>query len=107
MIRAELYRQDRPTVVVDRLDDTNPGAWARLQEAFARGILTGSARQSVVHPDVFMAELDVLRDIRAVFAERVELGPTLTSQLRLMADDRRARSVAIEAGEASETELEA
>ncbi|RWC38438.1 MAG: DEAD/DEAH box helicase [Mesorhizobium sp.] len=107
MIRAELYRQDRPTVVVDRLDDTNPGAWARLQEAFARGILTGSARQSVVHPDVFMAELDVLRDIRAVFAERVELGPTLTSQLRLMADDRRARSVAIEAGEARETELEA
>lgn len=106
MITAELYRQGRPTVVVERKDDTNPGAWARLQEALARGILSGSGQRSVVHADVFLAELDVLRELRAVFAERCELGETLTSHLRSMADDRRAREAAIASPAIADVDLE-
>ena len=75
MITAELYRQVRPTVVVERRGDVNNGAWARLQEALARGIEAGSPSQTVVSVDVFLAELGVLRELRFVFGERVELGP--------------------------------
>lgn len=95
MISAELYRQGRPTVVVERKAKASAGAWARLQEALARGVLSGAADRTVVHADVFLAELDVLRELRAVFAEPIEFGPTLTAQLRSMADDRRAREAAI------------
>lgn len=94
MIRAELYRQDRPVVLVEKRDETNAGAWARLQEALARGILSGSAKQTTVHADVFLAELDVLRELRAVFGEKIEFGNTLTSHLQSMAADRRAREAA-------------
>jgi SNF2 family DNA or RNA helicase len=99
MITAELFRQGRPTVVVERKDGVNPGAWARLQEALARGIESGSPTRTIVHADVFLAELGVLRELRAVFGERVEPGPTLSDQLRAMASDRRAREAVVDAGE--------
>lgn len=89
MITAELYRQGRPTVIVERGEDTNSGAWARLQEALARGIESGSQNQTVVHADVFLAELNVLRELKTVFGERFEPGPTLSDQLRSMALDRK------------------
>lgn len=107
MIVAELYRQGRPTVVVERKDDVNLGAWARLQEALARGIESGSATRTVVHADVFLAELGVLRELRAVFGEKVEIGPTLSDQLRSMAGDRRAREAIVDAEEPSQAVLEA
>lgn len=107
MIVAELYRQGRPTVVVERKDDVNLGAWARLQEALARGIESGSATRTVVHADVFLAELSVLRELRAVFGEKVEIGPTLSEQLRAMAGDRRAREAIVDAEEPSQAILEA
>jgi SNF2 family DNA or RNA helicase len=91
MISAELYRQGRPTIIIERTDDTSVGAWARLQEALARGVLSGSRNQTVVHADVFFAELDVLRELRNIFSEPLDLGPTLTSHLRSMGDDKRAR----------------
>lgn len=106
MISAELYRQGRPTVIVERSADANAGAWARLQEALARGVLSGSTNQTVVHADVFLAELDVLRELRAVFAQPLHLGQTLTAQLRSMADDRRAREAAV-AGAGESPDLEA
>lgn len=107
MITAELYRQVRPTVVVERRGDVNNGAWARLQEALARGIEAGSPSQTVVSVDVFLAELGVLRELRFVFGERVELGPTLSDHLRSMAADRRAREAVVEAGEPDEATLDA
>jgi SNF2 family DNA or RNA helicase len=91
MISAELYRQGRPTIIIERNDGTSAGAWARLQEALARGVLSGSRNQTVVHADVFLAELDVLRELRNIFSEPLDLGPTLTSHLRSMVLDRRAR----------------
>ena len=102
MISVELYRQDRPTVLVQRSGDTNPGAWAMIQEALARGVESGSVDQTVVHADVFLAELDVLRELRQIYAERLDLGPTLTAHLKSMAVDRRAREAAV----ASSVELE-
>lgn len=107
MIRAELYRQGRPTVVVERDGDVNPGAWARLQEALARGIESGSPTRTVVHADVLLAELGVLRELRAVFGEGVEIGPTLAELLRGMASDRRAREAVVDAGEPDEAALAA
>ncbi|MDB5481709.1 MAG: hypothetical protein JWO83_2762 [Caulobacteraceae bacterium] len=107
MITAELYRHGRPTVVVERKGNVNPGAWARLQEALARGIESGSPVRTVVHADVFLAELGVVRELRAVFGERVEPGPTLSDQLRAMANDRRAREAIVDAGEPDDAALEA
>lgn len=98
MIKAELYRQDRPTVIVERDNSTNPGAWARLQEALARGIESGSPSRTVVHADVFLAELNVMRELRSIFGERIILGPNLTEHLKSMASDRSARESVAEAG---------
>lgn len=99
MITAELYRQGRPTVVVERAQDANNGAWARLQEALARGIESGSQNRTVVHADVFLAELNVLRELKAVFGESFQPGPTLSDQLRSMASDRKKREAVVDAGE--------
>ncbi|AYD66816.1 DEAD/DEAH box helicase [Achromobacter sp. B7] len=107
MIVAELYRQGRPTVLVERTDDASLGAWARLQEALARGIESGSPTRTVVHADVFLAELAVLRELRAVFGEQVEIGPTLSDQLRAMAVDRRAREAIADVNEPDKSILEA
>ena len=98
MISVELYRRDRPTVLIQRSGDTNPGAWAMIQEALARGVDSGSIDQTVVHADVFLAELDVLRELRQIYAEPIDLGPTLTEHLKSMAADRRARETAIAGG---------
>lgn len=95
MISVELYRQDRPTVLLERSDDANPGAWAMIQEALARGILSGSVDRTVVHADVFLAELDVLRELRTIYGKGLELGPTLIAHLESMAADRRARETAV------------
>lgn len=98
MISIELYPKDRPTVLVQRSGETNPGAWAMIQEALARGVVSGSADQTVVHADIFLAELEVLRELRAIYPESLDLGPTLTAHLRSMAADRRAREIAVSGG---------
>ena len=95
MISIELYRQGRPTVLVERSNATSPGAWARLQEALARGVLSGSNKHTVVHADVFLAELEVLRELRRVFDERLELGSTLKAHLKSMAADRQLREMVV------------
>jgi hypothetical protein len=92
VIKAELYIQSgRPIVVVNRSDGSNSGAWARLLEAFNRGVIGGSPTRANVRADVFMAEVEVLREVRMLFSEHVEFGPTLTLQIRKLAADRRAR----------------
>ena len=96
MIRAELYVQSgRPIVVIARGDFCNAGAWARLLEAFTRGIVDGSPTRADVRADVFMAEVETLREIRALYSEGVELGPTLTAQIRKLSADRRAREASV------------
>lgn len=92
MIKAELYVQTRrPIVVLERGADSNNGAWARLLEAFSRGVVDGSSSRADVRADVFMAEIHALREIRTLYSERTELGPTLEAQIRKLAADRRAR----------------
>ena len=114
MISLEIYQQDRPRVVIERSADTNPGAWARLQEALARGILSGSDKRSVVHPDVLFAELNSLREVRSTFSEELHFGPNLQSQLKSLAEERRSLSEFLEnstsvqfSAEELEAELEA
>lgn len=89
MIHLEQHQRDRPVVVVERRDNTGPGAWARLQEAFSRGIVGGSADHMVVRVDVFLAELAAVREVRRLYGEGIEFGATLAEQLRLLQNDRR------------------
>lgn len=95
MISAELYRQGRPVVVVQREIGVADGAWARLQEALTRGIVGGSINRMDVRADVFLAELAVFREVRTLFRQELTVGPTLEAQLRSLASDRRARENAI------------
>ena len=89
MINIELYQRGRPLVVLDLRSDTDAGAWARLQEAYARGIIGGSATRLEVRADVFFAELAAIREVRSNFRTDVDLGPTLTKRLEALRDDRR------------------
>ena len=105
MITLEIYQQDRPRVVIERGADTNPGAWARLQEALARGVLSGSDKRSVVHPDVLFSELNTLREVRSTFAEKIQFGPNLQAQLKSIAADRKSLSDFLEDSEKGNSEM--
>jgi SNF2 family DNA or RNA helicase len=89
LIDVELSRHGRPLVVLHLRSDTDTGAWARLQEAYARGITGGSATRLEVRADVFFAELAAIREVRSNFRTEVNLGPTLTERLKELRDDRR------------------
>ncbi len=92
MIRAELYvRSGRPVVVLQRDACGSRGAWARVLEALNRGVVDGSSSRVDVRADVFLSEVEVLREIRVLYSERTELGPTLEAQVRKLLSDRRAR----------------
>ena len=107
MFRAELYKEDRPKVVIERDGEENQGAWARLEEALARGIEGGTASRTIVHADVFLAELPVLRELKSAFKVKLDFGETLAGQLRRMAGDRASREAIANLGEPSPSELEA
>ncbi|WP_199504799.1 DEAD/DEAH box helicase [Qipengyuania sp. YIM B01966] len=107
MFTAELYKQDRPRVVIEREGEESPGAWARLEEAMARGIESGSVSRTVVHADVFLAELAVIRELKSVFKVGLALGEELTAQLRRMARDRGLREQVVELGDPDDDELDA
>ena len=94
MITAELYRKSRPTVVVTRDSEADSGAWARLQTAYLRGVVGGAADRIDVRADVFLAELSALRETRLMYQQAITIGPTLESQLRALATDRKARESA-------------
>lgn len=107
MFTAELHTGERPKVVIERVGEENPGAWARLEEAMARGIESGSVSRTVVHADVFLAELPVLREVKSVFKVALTLGENLTLQLRGMAADKSRREQVVERGDPTEAELDA
>jgi SNF2 family DNA or RNA helicase len=96
LISAELYNSDRrPIVLLERDVYANVGAWARLQEAYARGVVGGSENRTEVRADVFLAELEALRAVRGMFGESIVLGSNLQAQLRALAADRRQREHAL------------
>ena len=76
MITAEFYRRKRPVVLLERGEDANPGAWARLQEAFSRGVIGGSSDTAEIRADVFLSELNVLREVRNLYGQSIEIGPS-------------------------------
>lgn len=97
MIHAELYlASGRPLVVLTRETSCDLGAWARIQEAFARGIVDGAASRADVRADVFLAEVEVLREVRALFGQQILFGPTLYAQLKALASDRKVRESSFE-----------
>lgn len=92
MINAELYlASGRPVVILTREAACDLGAWARIQEAFARGIVGGAASRTDVRADVFLAEVEVLREVKALFGQKILFGPTLLAQLQALASDRKIR----------------
>lgn len=97
MINAELYLSSgRPLVILNREDDCDSGAWARIQEAFARGVVDGSASRTDIRADVFLAEVEVLREVRALFGQKISFGPTLHAQLQALASDRKIREASFD-----------
>jgi SNF2 family DNA or RNA helicase len=96
MIRAELYvRAGRPVVILEREADSESGAWARIQEGFARGVIGGSHTRLDLKADAFFADIHVLREVRSMFGTAVGLGDTLTAQLKSFAADRQRREGSI------------
>lgn len=95
MITAEFYRRKRPVVLLERGVDANPGAWARLQEAFSRGVIGGSPDTAEIRADVFLSELNVLREVRNLYGQSIEIGAALRRQLQSLAEDRKAREEVI------------
>src|SRR6202042_2641476 len=95
VITAEFYRRKRPIVLLERGVDANPGAWARLQEGFSRGVIGGSSDTAEIRADVFLSELNVLREVRNIYGQSIEIGAALRSQLQSLAQDRRAREEVI------------
>ena len=95
MIRFELQERERPVVVVEAETGANSGAWARLQEAFSRGIVGGDDTRIDVRVDVFLSGLAAIREVRRLFDQTVEFGPALTEQLRVLREDRRERERAM------------
>ncbi|MEJ2855026.1 MULTISPECIES: DEAD/DEAH box helicase [unclassified Saccharothrix] len=91
MILFELYDRGRPLVIGSVDHQGSRGAWARVQEAFSRGIVNGSRDRVDVRVDVFLAELNVLKEVRHIFGEKIELGPTLRTQLLRLQEDRKKR----------------
>ena len=97
MISAELYAVGRPLVIVQRQPNLDIGAWARLQEAFSRGVVGGSSNRLEVRIDVFFSELASLREVRTIYGTAINFGETLTSQLKALAADRALREAAVSA----------
>lgn len=81
--------------MLEQREGVNTGAWARLQEALSRGVVGGSLQRLDVRADVFLAELGAVREVRSLFGQAFEFGPTLKEQLRSLAQDRKARDLAI------------
>ena len=95
MISAELYALGRPLVILERHAHSDPGAWARLQEAYGRGLVGGSPTRLEVRIDVFLSELSTLREVRNMHGASIDFGPTLRSQLKSLAADRLSRENAL------------
>lgn len=86
-----------------RDEDSSLGAWARISEAVSRGVVGGSSSEIEVRADVFFNELEAVREARRMFAEQIDYGPELLTQLRILTQDRRARDSVVR-GEADVTQ---
>ncbi|HDR9808130.1 TPA: DEAD/DEAH box helicase [Burkholderia cenocepacia] len=95
MIHCELVVSGRPIVTIERQTGSNAGAWARIQEAMARGVVGGDSHRIDVRADVFLAELEAVRDARNIFNQSVEFGAKLRLQLQSLASDSRLRETAL------------
>jgi SNF2 family DNA or RNA helicase len=99
MISAELYAVGRPLVIIERQPHGDSGAWARLQEAYSRGMVGGSPIRLEVRIDVFFSELASLREVRTIYGTTIDFGITLKSQLKALASDRASREAAVAVAE--------
>jgi len=97
LIKLELYDRDRPVILIERDENCDGGAWARMQEAFARGILGGNPHRLEVKADVVFSELETVREIRRTFGTDVSLGANLSARLKRMSEERAQREESINA----------
>ena len=85
---------------MERQLGSDAGAWARLQEAFSRGIVGGSPTRLEIRIDVFFSELSSLREIRTMYGTSIQFGGTLKGQLKALAADRTSRENAVHSARA-------
>lgn len=96
MINLELYDSQPPTIVIDRDPGSDIGAWSRISEGFARGISGGHQNRILVSAEVFLSELEVLREVQRRFATDLVYGANLRARLQGMAKDRTERQNALD-----------
>lgn len=60
-----------------------------------RGVVGGDTHRIEVRADVFLAELEAIRDARNIFGQPVEFGSELRLQLQSLASDSRSREAAL------------
>jgi SNF2 family DNA or RNA helicase len=77
----------------DRVVDLGP--WARLSEAFQRGILGGTDSELEVSLNVLLAELEVVREVTRTFGATVAFGDSFRARITKLGRDRRAREAAV------------
>lgn len=95
MISIELLDRARPTVELRRQVESSLGTWSYLQVRLARGIQGGDSQVIEVRSEVFLAELEGLREAKAIFGEAFSYGPRIREQLTRLANDRKLRESAV------------
>jgi SNF2 family DNA or RNA helicase len=98
VITFDLQARDNAVAIISTDNKAaDLGAWARLAEAFQRGIQGGDDCTLKVTLNVLLAELEVVREVSRTFGARVAFGDSLRARIAKLGQDRRARETALTA----------
>ncbi len=96
MITFDLQGGDKTVAIISTDDSaTDLGPWARLTEAFQRGILGGDDCTLSVTLNVLLAELEVVREVTQTYGTRIAFGAALRARIAKLGQDRRSREAAL------------
>jgi len=98
VITFDLDVRDKTVAIISTDDKAiDLGAWARLAEAFQRGIQGGDDCTLTVTLNVLLAELEVVREVTQTYGARIAFGESLRARIAKLGRDRRAREAALTA----------
>jgi hypothetical protein len=96
VITFDLYSLDHTVALISTDDGASDlGAWARLTEAFQRGIQGGDGGTLEVTLSVLLAELEVVREVMQTYGTSITFGMALRERIARVGRDRRAREAAL------------
>jgi SNF2 family DNA or RNA helicase len=98
VITFQLHPANNAVAIISTDDKVaDLGSWARLSEAFQRGIQGGDECTLKVTLNVLLAELEVVREVSRTFAARVAFEDSLRARIAKLGRDRQAREAALTA----------